>query len=142
MDTFGRLPSDVIDDIKFIYQLPSIVFDSVEGPKLIITINCITVELKLYNGSSMYVEELNEMIDALYNNQCHRYMTFEMTNEKLILADYGINVKIEILSTCETRALMKDAFIEWVKYVENFQLLKFGKIPKPFKNTLGVKQQI
>ena len=48
MDTFGRLPSDVLNNMKFLYQLPSIDFDP--SPKLIITMNYITIELKLYGG--------------------------------------------------------------------------------------------
>ena len=116
---------------QFLYQLPSIEFDP--NKKLIITINFITIELKLYGGL-VYVEEINHFINMLNTNTYYKWFTFELTKDNIILQNFDRDVKINIISTPETRSIVKEAFIKWSKYVEDWQLLNFKQLMVPYKS--------
>lgn len=117
MDSFGRLPSDILKEIKFLYQLPSIKLYRGTRPQFIITMNGIKITI---DTKYIYitVANLTNFIRCIDENQPSCFNIIELTDHLIIFEDADQHVTIKIPSTSETRQLLKTALLDWLMYLE------------------------
>jgi hypothetical protein len=137
MDTFGRLPNDVIDRIEEIYQLPTINFvykEKVNTTYLVIDLHYIKVRFiamylnehvskKDYYKNTLpdikqFIDNINKNIPCVYKESY--YFEINYNTDNIIVTDS--DTKLTLKKSC-TNVLL-DALNKYYDMLDNYKLHK------------------